>query len=524
MWVIAALFACKGDPQESVQTAPASDSEPDWYVEPPALEMPEPGVYLARELTLTAPEPVTVEVWLTGGDRPLGFASTEWSEHHAIPVVGLSTETAYQVVVDVTTADGTRVSNPLSLETRALPEGFPSIEVLARDPERVHPGAFLLDLNDVPSRYLAAILDEELRWTWVYDSPVNWGDLELDPDGTLWGLQESGDLVHLDLLGRELGRWSATGTSGAVALELPSALHHDVSRGDHSLLALIAEPVDVPEYPVGYATPFALAPATLHDTTVVELDWAGTLLGQWRMSELLEPRRLGWDGLLEGELGLDWAHGNAVSWMPDGGILVSLRHQDAVVAFDRTGEVRWILGNHDGWPPAFADKLLQPTGPIEWPSHQHGAEITEAGLVVMFDNGNYDGTPYQPGAEVPPASRAVGYLVDEAAMEITEVFSYDLTSTGPEFSAALGDAILLEGTGNVFSTYGLSVSEGGVLNIAMGVGATSVRLVEHAPGIAEPVLDVRLSSSLGDNPNGWTSFRGVRIPSLTELPWAIRVE
>ena len=34
--------------------------------------------------------------------------------------------------------------------------------------------------------------------------------------------------------------------------------------------------------------------------------------------------------------------------------LISMRHQDAVAKISRSGEIVWILGNHDNWAPSLA--------------------------------------------------------------------------------------------------------------------------------------------------------------------------
>ena len=59
---------------------------------------------------------------------------------------------------------------------------------------------------------------------------------------------------------------------------------------------------------------------------------------------------------------LDWTHGNGVSYDPsDDSVIVSLRHQDAVIKIDRaTRQIKWILGDHKGWNETLSKKLLTP--------------------------------------------------------------------------------------------------------------------------------------------------------------------
>ena len=64
------------------------------------------------------------------------------------------------------------------------------------------------------------------------------------------------------------------------------------------------------------------------------------------MMDILDPRRLGFLSLRQIRGSYDWAHANAVAYNDaDDSISVSLRHQDAVVNFDRTtGDLNWIFG------------------------------------------------------------------------------------------------------------------------------------------------------------------------------------
>lgn len=59
--------------------------------------------------------------------------------------------------------------------------------------------------------------------------------------------------------------------------------------------------------------------------------------------------------------GRNWAHVNSVDYDPtDDSIIVSSRHQSAIIKIGRDKKVKWIIGSHEGWKKPFADKLLTP--------------------------------------------------------------------------------------------------------------------------------------------------------------------
>src|SRR4029077_15803913 len=81
-----------------------------------------------------------------------------------------------------------------------------------------------------------------------------------------------------------------------------------------------------------------------------------TLLNVWHTIDMLDPRRISYlTFTIRTPMGWDWGHANAVIEDPrDDSLIVSLRHQNAVIKFARsTGELKWILGPHENWGPAF---------------------------------------------------------------------------------------------------------------------------------------------------------------------------
>ena len=60
-------------------------------------------------------------------------------------------------------------------------------------------------------------------------------------------------------------------------------------------------------------------------------------------------------------IGRNWAHVNSVDYDPtDDSIIISSRHQSAIIKIGRDKKVKWILGAPRGWKGEFAGKVLKP--------------------------------------------------------------------------------------------------------------------------------------------------------------------
>ena len=203
----------------------------------------------------------------------------------------------------------------------------------------------------------------------------------------------------------------------------------------------------------------------------------------------------------------------------DGGLLVSLRHQDAVIKLDSTGQLAWILGSHAGWSESFQDALLTPIGDLAWPYHQHGPRLASDGTLLIFDNGTRGYNPYEAeGAERVDESRVVAYRVDEEAGTVEQLWEYRDTLTGPLYAAALGGVDPLPQTGHVLASFGFLDAEGGVENPSAGRGTKSIRLIQVDPELPEsPPVDLRLYSLAEEEPEGWKSYRAEPLGLLWEI-------
>jgi arylsulfate sulfotransferase len=406
-------------------------------------------------------------------------------------------------VVTATDAAGVQVSSePIPAVTVSADE-LDTLEAEVIDPDRMEPGVTMMDLG----RFLV-ILDQEGEIVWWWENPGGLGDARRLANGNLLVvLYDSISAVEIDMLGNVINRWSAANVrpipDGAIAVAA-DGFHHEVGElASGDLVALSSELRSFDDYPTSVTDPTPREqPTNLVGDVVVVFGRDGSTVHSYSLLDLLDPYRYAYDSFTTffwmdfypGMNGLDWAHANAVVEDPtDGGLVVSLRHQDAVVKIDATGALAWILGPHDNWSPDFQPYLLTPIGePFAWQYHQHSPELTPAGTLLLFDNGNFGASP--PAPALPDRhSRAVEYAIDEETMEVRQVWEYD--AGGTVFSAIVGDADHLPITSNVLVHFGGAPFSG-------GIGLTQEVTRDEPP---EVVFEVRY---------GRVIYRAERLPSL----------
>ena len=397
--------------------------------------------------------------------------------------------------------------------TNPLPADFPLMTVVS-NPAQMEPGFTLIDCfgrgGDSRPRY-PMIVDSAGDVVWYGNHPSMYvRAIRQLVNGNLFF--RGGNIVkELDLLAN-WKLWIPTEHPGSV-------LHHDLLRTPMgTYLSLNSESVEVAGYPTSVDDPDApTQTASLRDDPVVEFLPDGTLRNEWSLTDMLDPTRIGYYSLRQNQGDLDWGHANAVTYDPsDDSIIVSVRHQDAVVKFSReTGELVWILGNHDNWPPEFAPFLLHPVNtPFRWQYAQHAPMLTGDGTLLLFDNGNNRASPFDGNPVVPDGdnfSRGVEYEIDEETMEVQQVWEYGEFIDEPLYSGFLSDADWQPTTGNVLLTFGGVTYAGGVSSPDLGLGAEYTHIVEVTDEVVpQKVFDLMLY----DPANTITVYRSERIPGL----------
>ena len=262
---------------------------------------------------------------------------------------------------------------------------------------------------------------------------------------------------------------------------------------------------------------------------VVEFARDGSIVHQWKLMDMLDPYRVGYDShnptwnnwaYTEVDGGtLDWAHGNSLFYdESDDSIVVSFRNQDAVVKFSREmGKLIWIMGTHDGWKAPWKPYLLEPQGGLAWQYHEHAARMTPGGTLLLFDNGNYRHWP--PGEKQKAQdsySRVVEYAIDAKARTVREVWKYGGPGDEIFFSPFISEADLLPRTGNVL------VTDGGRIRDKEGNASDDIRGGQHWARIAEvthtsppqKVFELVIGNPDKENTLGWAVYRSERLAGL----------
>ena len=452
---------------------------------------------LAGLLELSTEQSTKVTLVVSDGSASWPIIFEEFNTDHLLTVLGFSPGRTHTIQVQVIDENGdlTTITDSLEVTTDPLPPGFPTMTTTSQ-PEKMEPGVTLISDFDAG---LLFIVDETGKVIWYFDDFLFGTDARRLPNGNLLVLHGFDRIVEMDMLGNVVDSWSSS--NSLIPVE---TFHHEVfEMPSGNFLTLGTEVRSFDNYPTSETDPTApTETANIVGDVIVEFSRDGTVLNEWNLIDLLDPYRIGydslspfWDMIYADVIGgtRDWSHGNAVIYDPnDDSIIVSVRHQDAVVKISRaTGELIWILGPHENWSSPFDQYLLTPLSQnnFSWPYHPHAPEVTPSGSILVFDNGNYRASPFDFKLDDSVNySRAVEYQIDEGTMEITQIWEYDGFVDGTVYSPIMGDADLLPQTGNVLVTFS-SISGG-----PAGIPITTARVVEvtHTTP-AEKVFELNLS-------------------------------
>jgi arylsulfate sulfotransferase len=444
---------------------------------PKIIMAPNASTPLAGLLELQTSDISRVSIVVSDGIDQWNKDFEEFNTDHSLPVLGFKPGRAHTVTVSVLDEEGNDLIEPVVLEvtTDPLPEGFPLINVTST-PELMEPGVTLFEAGG----YLVAVNETgEVVWYHQIQVPIGQSDHDVRRmnNGNLLLLKTFSKIVELDMLGNIINVWHAAGSfegdEGSIPVNTLSFHHEVFEMQSGNFLVLSIEFRSIFNYPTSVFNPLApLALAIVAGDVVVEFARDGTIVNEWAMLDMLDPLRINYSSLLglydnlyrtvfsEERETKDWSHGNAVIHDPaDDSIIVSLRHQDAVVKFSRqTGDLKWILGPHENWDmDEFGEFLLTPLSEDEFffQFHQHAPDITDEGTLIVYDNGNNRASPFDP--ILPNAenfSRAIEYDINELTKEVDIVWEYGRFEDETLYTLFIGDADYLPKTGNALITFG----------------------------------------------------------------------
>lgn len=511
---------------------------------------PNPSVPLAAILTLSTNEPTQVVVRLDDGERTWDVTSSDvLATAHTLTILGMRPGRMHHITAVATDAEGSISESPaLPLEMPPIPADLPVPELITADAARMEPGvtifsAFALtDEGRGDDDFGGALymIDERAEVIWLYRTEMDVGDARRLENGNLIIEHTlSNALVEMDMLGNVVQHWHPTGTKSET-VDPPDdstpiatdTIHHEVyEMPSGNLLTLSSELRMFDDYPTSAEDPDAEpGPGAVIGDIIIEFARDGTIVHEHKLLDLLDPYRITSYSMGPGFWGdhyepmvddveatplRDWAHANAIVYdARDDSYIVSGRHQDAVFKFDReTGELKWILGPPDNWKEPWSAKRLQPVGELQWQYVEHGPVLTPDGNILLYDNGGGRAGAYM--EELPLEerySRIVEFAVDEEAMTVEQVWTYDGQPDNTFYSGYLSDADWLPVTGNILITDGARETNDDGVN-ADGEDANYwARIVEitHTEP-AEVVFEMHLKEGGVGN---WHIYRGERLSSL----------
>lgn len=479
----------------------------------PATNAPLAG---ALQLTTDTESRISVSV-LDGSGEPWTLDFYDFSTNHVIPLLGFKPGRTNMITVSVFDKQRNELTadQPLQFVTTPLPKDFPNLVLLQSDPSRMEPGytLFRAALNNNSKGY-EMIVDSAGEVVW-YTPISTLLDIRQLPNGDLFYFYTT-NFVEMNMLGQRVQTWN-------VPPSLLINLHDGVPTDHGTILYLSDASAVVPNYPT--STSNSNAPTTTANNVVyqraVEISATNSaLLNNWSIINMLQPNRITYLTTL-GPSVWDSEHGNAIIEDPsDNSIIVSLRHQNAVVKFSRaTGQPVWIMGPHENWGAAWQPYLLTPVGsPFEWHYGQHAPVLTAQGTLMIYDDGNFRAEPFAPGvADSSNYSRAVEYQIDPSTMEVSQVWEYGSATPQVLYTDKVGSAEPMPQTGNVLIDFGSVKYVNGVPPSAFGANATMARIQEVTHDTA-PELVWDLSVTEYDNTNvtfhDCFVYRSYRIPDL----------
>ena len=369
----------------------------------------------------------------------------------------------------------------------------------------------------------------------IYHSGVMMG-FQQDEDGNItWGYGQR--YVKYDLMGREIyNRRLPVGYS-----DFSHSL--DNAQNGHSFIRVASS---------DHRRADGKRVHTVRDV-IAEIDQNGKVVDEWRLWEILDPYRdnvmkvldqgavcLNIDASQAGKTmsaadlakletsdkfgdivgtgeGRNWAHVNSVDYDPtDDSIIISSRHQSAIIKIGRDKKVKWILSAPEGWKGDFAKKVLQPVdqngkaikcedskceGGFDWTWTQHTAwrvDSKSSGDVIYvsaFDNGDARGME-QPALADEKFTRGVMYKIDQKKMTVEQVYEVGRKEGHAYYSPVTGLARYMDDKDSFvvyYSTSGLSGPSGGM----KGPIKPHPYLAEYKFGSADPAVLMRFENTMG---------------------------
>ncbi|WP_094750334.1 aryl-sulfate sulfotransferase [Campylobacter ornithocola] len=292
---------------------------------------------------------------------------------------------------------------------------------------------------------------------------------------------------------------------------------------------------------------------------IIEVDKNGDIVDEWKLFEILDPYRanvikvldqgavcLNIDATKVGKtlsdeelakmdtsdafgdiagtgIGRNWAHVNSVDYdLSDDSIIISSRHQSAIIKIGRDKKVKWILGAHKGWSEKYKKALLQPIDSngqkifcddeyskcpgyknkengFDFTWTQHTAfRIDEKSnkryvYITAFDNGDARALT-QPPFSTMKYSRAVIYKIDQKNKTVEQIWEYG-KQRGNEWFSPVTSLAEYHKDKNSIVVYSATAGMTFDLNKGVALGEPRPEIDEFKWGASEPSVKIRFYGS-----------------------------
>src|SRR6185437_12060542 len=363
-----------------------------------------------------------------------------------LQVAGMLASTQYHMRAVVEFPDGTSYQDQDKVfTTGALPAGaFPTITTQTTPGQTPQPGVEMVDIGAV-TNFRTFVTDLAGNVIWWYQAPDGSASdsvqgLRLLPNGhflmnfnpaaetNLLGFALPAGTVkalrEVDLAGntvREVNVQQINDRLAAAGFNLQiDVMHHEVIVLPNGHWLVIANHLKTFPNLIGFSTP-----TTVLGDDIIDLDTSLNPVWVWSGFDHLDVNRhpAGFP---------DWMHSNALVYLPDGNLLLSIRHQSWVIKIDYrdgkgTGDILWKLGEGGDFT------LLGGNEPTDWFSGQHGPAVfattsdPSVYSISLMDNGNFRTLPAGVdcttlGVTPCPFSTASILQLDEKAMTANLTF------------------------------------------------------------------------------------------------------
>jgi arylsulfate sulfotransferase len=421
---------------------------------------------LAGVLQLTTDVDSRVSVLVSDGTNLWERDFYDFGTTHSETLLGFKPDRSNLILVTVYDKYRNTYTAPqlLNFVTAPLPGDFPTSVVLSSEPSLMEPGytLFIVDNITAGHRYIT-ILDNDGEVVWYLLVPqASDMDVKQLGNGDLFMPQQTpaNSFIEINMLGETVRTWNPP-------TRYPIDGHDGVATDHGTILYLSNTNRVAPNFPSSdTVSNVPLNTATVDDCPIVEISATNSaLLNLWSpiINGFIDPTRFTYlTYVTPGPDGVDNEHANAlIEDTNDNSIIASLRNQNAVVKFSRTGQLKWILGPPANWQTNFQGTnlqqyLLTPVGtPFEWNYAEHSLTLTPQGTLLTYDNGNFRVSPFDPPVLYQSNySRGVEFSINETNMEVSQV--WDSTQAGGDrlFTPIFGKTQWLPQTRDLLVTYG----------------------------------------------------------------------